>query len=141
MDGTGLVRRDGTPPTRWSRLQMSAHTPHVWPQPECHEYLTCRAVLLRNGEEAHVAAWVLTRPGDNPCASIKLARVAEIIQVYGTPAQLDGRASAILVQSAHIVGTAQTYGLPQVALHGWEVIHVLVGGSSQNPWSALLMYI
>ena len=119
----GVVRRDGTPPRQWSDLQSSVLLANALDNPRLHRFLTCASVTLSDGERASVGTWVLT---SSEHEIIRVGRILEIIQVYGTQPQLEGRANAVLVELYQTTETCQAYMLPRLVIAGRELVKIKV---------------
>ena len=123
----GVVRRDATPPRRWSALQTSIQAPHSVQNPRLLLFLTCASVNLVDGQRADVGTWVLSthKQGGGP-ETTRVSRIQEIIQVCGSEAQLEGRVNGVLVQWYMSAGTSATYKLPKLKASGWELLSIEV---------------
>ncbi|ETW79803.1 hypothetical protein HETIRDRAFT_48824 [Heterobasidion irregulare TC 32-1] len=103
-------------------LSDPVHLPDSIPNPHLHQYLTCSSVTGHNGERVEVYSWVLTQKTRSPDSPIRVARVVEILQVYGTSQQLNGCADLILVLFHDVSQLAPTYMLPSLVPQEWGLI-------------------
>ncbi|KAK7007194.1 hypothetical protein R3P38DRAFT_3325581 [Favolaschia claudopus] len=114
----GLCVADKTAPRLFSatlagkKLPNSLSSSNSAPPPMIQ---TNRAVYLENGDYCAVDQFVIVRRPDLP-ASTFVARVAEILQIKGSPEAQRQRPSAILLQSIAVNSTANNcYGMPHLS--------------------------
>jgi hypothetical protein len=124
MSGTGVCISDKQPPRLFSATLAGQKLPQSL-SPGSYLLKTNSAMYLDNGDLCQLQGFVIARKPDN---TTFIARIAEILQVQGTPEDFAQRPSAILLQSATITSfPGQPYGMPAVAVEGqWSLVKTTV---------------
>ncbi|THH17637.1 hypothetical protein EW146_g3214 [Bondarzewia mesenterica] len=119
----GTVHHDQSPPLVWSQLKISTFFPGALPSPERHMYMSCLHMVLSDGVTVAPGSWVLARQTGQMVPGVPLiARLAEIIQVCGSPAHRNDQVDGILLQFFRVADVARTYGMPRLVPNGWGLV-------------------